>query len=239
MKKLLINKDITIRRKVYSHIREMILSGIMAPNERLIEAKIAEEIGTSRTPVREALHSLELERLITSIPSVGYMVKPISEEDVSQICEIRALLEGLAARWAIQKAHKKLTKELSKNIAAAEIEVEKGNVKAFVELDGQFHEIISKHSGSERLLELTQTLRRHMLRYRAQSIFLKDVVLRAIDGHKGILEAIEAGDIQKVNEAITYHLEQSKKDTLRYAFEKSNADGTSAMSSEKGQADNG
>jgi DNA-binding GntR family transcriptional regulator len=224
MKKLVISKDITIRRKVYNHIREMILSGAIAPNERLIEAKIADKIGTSRTPVREALHSLELERLITSMPSVGYMVKPISEEDVSQICDIRAILEGLAARWAIEKAHKKLIKDLSKNIASVEAEAEKGNVKAFVELDGQFHEIISKHSGSDRLLELTQTLRRHMLRYRAQSIFLKDVVLRAIDGHKGILEAIETGDIQKVNEAINRHLEQSKKDTLRYAFDKNDTD---------------
>ena len=220
MKKLVINKDITIRRKVYNHIREMILSGEIAPNERLIEAKIADEIGTSRTPVREALHSLELEKLITSMPSAGYVVMSLSEEDVSQICDIRALLEGLAARWAMQKAHDKLMNDLAKNIAAAETEVEKGNIKAFVELDGQFHEIISKHSGSERLLELTQTLRRHMLRYRVQSIFLKDVVLRAVDGHKGILEAIETGSIQKVTEAIAYHLEQSKNDTLRYAFDK-------------------
>jgi GntR family transcriptional regulator, rspAB operon transcriptional repressor len=234
MNKLVINKGITIRRKVHNHIREMILSGEIAPNERLIETKIADRIGTSRTPVREALHSLELEKLITSIPSVGYVVKPISEEDVSQICEIRALIEGLAARWAIQKEHKKLIKDLAKNIATAEIEAEQGNVKVFVELDGQFHEIISKHSGSERLLELTQTLRRHMLRYRAQSIVLKDVVLRAIDGHKGILKAIETGDIQKVNEAITYHLEQSKKDTLRYAFDKRDTDKTGAIPSKKG-----
>jgi DNA-binding GntR family transcriptional regulator len=63
-----------------------------------------------------------------------------------------------------------------------------------------------------------------MLRYRAQSIFLKDVVTRAIDGHKGILEAIETGDIRKVNEAIAYHLKQSKNDTLRYAFDKGQAD---------------
>ncbi len=233
MKKLVINKDITIRRKVYNHIREMILSGEIAPNERLIETKIADEIGTSRTPVREALHSLELEKLITSIPSVGYVVRALSEEDVSQICDIRALIEGLAARWAIEKAREELMNDLAKNIAAAEIEVEKGNIKSFVELDGQFHEIISKHSGSERLLELTQTLRRHMLRYRAQSIFLKDVVTRAIDGHKGILKAMETGDIQKVNEAIAYHLKQSKNDTLRYAFDKGQADKTDRAPAEE------
>jgi GntR family transcriptional regulator, rspAB operon transcriptional repressor len=218
MKKLQISKDITIRKKVYNHIREQILSGAIAPNERLIETKIAKDIGTSRTPVREALHSLELERLIKSMPSVGYVVNPLSEEDVVQICEIRALIEGLAARWAMEKAHKKLVKELQKNIAAAESEVAKGNVTAFTELDGHFHEIIAKLSGSERLLELAHTLRRHMLRYRAQSIFLEDVVLRAIDGHKGILEAIETGDPQKVNRAMSLHLEQSKKDTVRYVF---------------------
>jgi GntR family transcriptional regulator, rspAB operon transcriptional repressor len=233
MKYLMINKDITIRKKVYNHIREMILNGEIAANERLIETKIAEKIGTSRTPVREALHSLELEKLITSIPSVGYVVKPLSEEDVSQICDIRSLLEGLAANWAIRKAHQKLMEELEVNIAAAETEVEKGNIKTFVELDGQFHEIISKHSGSERLLELTQTLRRHMLRYRAQSIFLKDVVLRAIDGHKGILEAVKTGDMQKVSKAITDHLEQSKKDTLIYAFDKGEADIIATVLSKK------
>jgi DNA-binding GntR family transcriptional regulator len=218
LKKLQISKDITIRKKVYNHIREQILSGAIAPNERLIEAKIAKDIGTSRTPVREALHSLELERLITSTPSVGYAVNPLSKEDVVQICEIRSLIEGLAARWAIEKDHKRLVKELQKNIATAEKEVAKGNVTTFIELDGQFHEIIARLSGSERLLELAHTLRRHMLRYRSQSIFLKDVVLRAIEGHKRILDAIETGDAQKVNGAMSSHLEQSKKDTVRYVF---------------------
>jgi GntR family transcriptional regulator, rspAB operon transcriptional repressor len=218
MKKLQISKDLTIRKKVYNYIREQILCGAIAPNERLIETKIAKDIGTSRTPVREALHSLELERLITSIPSVGYAVNPLSREDVVQICEIRALIEGLAARWAIEKDHKRLVKELQKNIAIAEKEVAKGNVTTFIELDGQFHEIIAKLSGSERLLELAHTLRRHMLRYRSQSIFLKDVVLRAIEGHKLILDAIESGDAQKVNGAMSSHLEQSKKDTVRYVF---------------------
>ncbi|MHB8091542.1 MAG: GntR family transcriptional regulator [Syntrophales bacterium] len=224
MEKLLINKDITIRKKVYSYIREQILSGAIPPNKRLIETKIAEQIGTSRTPVREALHSLELEKLIKSIPSVGYVVNPISEEDVAQICEIRTLIEGLAARWAMAKAHKELILELSKNLAAAEKEVEQGNIKTFVELDGQFHEIIAKFSGSERLLELAQTLRGHMLRYRANSIIKKEVAVRAIAGHKMIFAAIEAGDPQKANAAIHSHLKQSAIDTRLYAFQKSDDD---------------
>jgi DNA-binding GntR family transcriptional regulator len=231
MKKLMIKKNPAIRKTVYYHIREQILNGVIGPNERLTEAKLAKEIGTSRTPVREALHSLELEKFIKSISSVGYVVLPISEEDVEQMCEIRGLIEGLAATWAIRKAHKKLVKELAKNIAASEKAIARGDVQAFMDLDGQFHETIAKLSGSDRLLEFAQTLRRHMLRYRAQTIYLsvslkdngsRDQFLRAIEGHKRILEAIKTADnVSGVNDAIRCHLEQSKQDILSYALRES------------------
>lgn len=218
MGKLVIKSEKTIRRKIYEHLREQLLSGKIQPHQHLIEAKIARDIGTSRTPVREALHSLELEGLIESIPRVGYVVKPISEQEVEEICEIRAAIEGLAARWAMEKAHEKLVVELEKNISIAEDKVSKGDARAFVDMDAKFHEIISKFSGSQRLFELAQTLRRHMLRYRIQSIYSVDNVLRAIDGHKGILRAIEKRNLEGVNKAIQHHMEQSKKDVLRYAF---------------------
>jgi DNA-binding GntR family transcriptional regulator len=218
MHRLVIKDTKTIRRRIYEHLREQLLNGEIAPLEHLIEAKIAKEIGTSRTPVREALHSLELEGLIESIPRVGYVVKPISEKEVEEICEIRAAIEGLAARWAMEKAYEKLGAELEKNISVAEDKVSKGDVRAFVDMDAQFHEIISKFSGSKRLLELAQTLRRHMLRYRIQSIYSVDNVIRAIEGHKGIVQAIKKRDLDEVNQAIRNHMEQSKKDVLRYAF---------------------
>lgn len=218
MKRLVIKKSKTIRRKIYDHLRDQLLSGEIPPYQHLIETKIAKEIGTSRTPVREALHSLELEGLIESMPRVGYVVKPISEEEVEEICEIRAAIEGVAARWAMEKAPQKLIEELRKNISASEEKAVHGDPRTFIDLDAQFHEIIARQSGSKRLQELGQTLRRHMLRYRIQSIYLIDNVLRAIQGHKGILEAIEKGDLEEVNRAIKCHLEQSKKDILRYAL---------------------
>jgi DNA-binding GntR family transcriptional regulator len=217
-KKLIIRDSTTIRKKVFNHLREQILRGEIGPHERLVETKIAEEIGTSRTPVREALHSLELEGLIESIPRVGYTVKAISDQEVGEICEIRCTIENLAARWAVEKARVRLIKELRRNIDLAEECVSRGDVGAFVELDAQFHEIIARLSGSQRLLELSQTLRRHMLRYRVESIYLPGTALRAIEGHKGILRAIEKGDSEGIPEAIRFHLEQSKKDTVRYAF---------------------
>jgi DNA-binding GntR family transcriptional regulator len=218
MRRLVIKDTKTIRRKIYEHLREQLLSGEIQPHQHLIEAKIAQDIGTSRTPVREALHSLELEGLIESIPRVGYVVKPTSEQEVEEICEIRMAIEGVAVRWAMEKAHKKLVEELKKNISLSDEKVSKGEVKAFVDMDARFHEIIARFSGSKRLRELAQTLRRHMLRYRIQSIYSVGNVLRAIEGHKGILRAIEKRSLGEVNKAIRYHMEQSKRDILRYAF---------------------
>jgi len=218
MKKLVIKDSDTIRRKVYNHLREQILSGQIAPQQRLIETKIAQEIGTSRTPVREALHNLEVEGLIESIPRVGYRVKCLNPTEVEEICAIRATIEGMAADWAMNKAPGKLVSELKENIAQSEKAIARGAVKAFVELDAQFHESIARLSGGQRLLEMAETLRRHMLRYRIESIYTLDNVRRAIDGHKGILQAMEKADRPGVGQAISAHLEQSKRDILRYAF---------------------
>ena len=217
MRRLVIKEAKTIRKRIHEHLREELLSGKLPPHQRLIEAKIAKEIGTSRTPVREALHSLELEGLIESIPRVGYVVRLIGEEEVEEICQIRAVIEGLAARWAIRKDRDELIRELGTNISSCEEKVLNGDVRFFVESDAQFHEILCRFSGSKRLLELAQTFRHHMLRYRRQSIYVKDNVLRAIEGHKGILVAIKKADQEEIDRAIRDHLEQSKKDIVRYA----------------------
>ncbi len=217
-KKLVIASAETIRRKVHAYLREQILSGEIGPHERLIETKIAKDIGTSRTPVREALHSLEQEGLIESIPRIGYKVRLISDREAVEIWEIRSAIETLAARWACENAREKLAKELRKNIALSEKTISQNAVQGFVELDAQFHEIIARLSGGTRLLELAQSLRRYALRYRIKSINLPDTALRAIEGHKEILRAIEENDSEALNEAVRMHLQQSKADTLRYAF---------------------
>jgi DNA-binding GntR family transcriptional regulator len=219
MRRLIIKKTKSIRHRVYDHLRKQILSGEVPPRQHLVETKIAKKIGTSRTPVREALHSLELEGLIESVPRVGYVVRAVSEEEVGEICAIRIAIEGLAVAWAMQKAQEKLVEELRANVSLTEERVsQSGEFRAFIDLDAQFHEIIARHSGSRRLLELAQTLRHHMLRYRMLSVYKAENVLRAISGHKDILSAIEMSDVEEVTKAMRRHLEESKKDILRYAF---------------------
>lgn len=224
MKKLVIKKDKTIRQKVYHHIREEILKGAIAPKERLIEAKIAGQIGTSRTPVREALHNLELEKLVVSIPRVGYVVRGMDMEEVEQICEIRAAIEGLAIAWATAKQRERLIQVLKKNIENQKKQISKGNLNGYVELDAQFHDIIARLAGSDRLLELTQTLRRHMLRYRIQCIYMTETAERSMRGHERIVAAIERGDSQEIAVAVKTHLIQARDDILYYVFREPEGD---------------
>jgi DNA-binding GntR family transcriptional regulator len=216
--KLVIKHGDSIRRRVYHHLRDKILKGEIAPGVRLIETRIAREIGTSRTPVREALHSLELEKLIRSIPRVGYVVEEMSRQEVQEICAIRGVIEGLAVRWAMERAGEKLLKGLQRIILKQQEAVARDRLEAYVELDGQFHELISRMSGSPRLAELTENLRRHMLRYRIQCAHVKETALRSLEGHRRILNAVEAAHVETVTEAIREHLEEARKDILDFVI---------------------
>ena len=218
MKKLVIRPNKTIREKVYEYLREGILSGKIKSGDRLVESDLAERIGTSRTPVREALHTLEREGLVESLHRVGYVVRPISELEVSELCQIRLALEALALRWALRKDPAGLARAMRKNLARCEQRVAAGDLKAFIELDAQFHDLISEVADSRRLKEMTNSIRRYMLRYRIQSIYTEDNVLRAIAGHRALLKAIEEGDKKSAQKALAAHIKQAKKDILYFGF---------------------
>jgi DNA-binding GntR family transcriptional regulator len=217
---LVISPSKTIREKVYEYLREEILNGNIRAGERLVESDLAERIGSSRTPVREALHTLEREGLVESLHRVGYAVSPISEVEVSELCEIRLSLESLALRWALTKDSAGLTGAMRENLADCEKQIAAGNLKAFVELDAKFHDLISKVADSSRLMEMTNSIRRYMLRYRIHSIYTEDNVRRAIAGHRSVLEAIESGDKKAAQRALRAHIRQSKKDILYFSFKK-------------------
>lgn len=218
MKKLVIRPSKKIREKVYEHLREGILNGEIKAGDRLIESKLADNIGTSRTPVREALHTLEREGLVESIHRVGYVVRPISEVEVSELCEIRLALEALALRWALSKDPAGLANAMKENLSLCEKRIAEGDLKAFVELDAQFHELISRIPNSSRLREMTNSIRRYMLRYRIQSIYTEENVRRAVTGHQSVLKAIEDGDKKAAQRALRAHIKQSKEDILYFDY---------------------
>ena len=214
-----IEHPLSIREKVYDHLRNEILSNRIAAGTRLVEGRLAKQINVSRTPVREALHILEMEGLVESIPRVGYRVKELRWEDVEELCEIRAVNEILAAQWAMKRITPRELAAMQQNIDTAEAEIQAGNPECFVERDAEFHEMLARASGSQRLLELCQMLRRHMLRYRIESLYVVESGLRAIGGHRRVLECLEKKDAVGIESAIRDHLEQAKHDIRRFAFD--------------------
>ena len=217
--KISIGSTVSIREKVYETISDMILDGEIPPGSRVYETRLAKQIKISRTPVREALHMLEREGLLEAIPRVGYNVKQIHWEEVDELCEIRAVLEILAGKWAIRRISPDEIRALEKNLEQAFMEVKEGNPGAFVSRDAEFHEILARASGSERLLELCEQLRRHMLRYRLESLYLPETAFQAIEGHRRILAHIKTKDEKGLSLAIREHLEFVKRCVQSYIFE--------------------
>ena len=214
-----IAQPLSIREQIYTRISELILSGKIAPGERIMENKLSTQLGVSRTPVREALHVLEMEGFLESIPRVGYQVKEIVWEEVVDICEIRKVNETLAACWAMDKITPEELDALERNLNQAEADVQEGNPKRFIERDVDFHNILVRASGSQRLVEICQTLRRHMLLYRIESIYEPDMVIDVIKDHRTILGRLRAHDVAGVTLAISEHLDHVKREVLHYAFE--------------------
>jgi len=218
---LAIEQPLSIREQVYKRISDLILSGRIAPSERIVENKLANQLGVSRTPVREALHILEMEGFLIPLPRIGYQVKELQWDEVAEICEIRKVNEALAARWAIERITPEILNSLQDNLDAAEADVRGGFPERFIARDADFHETIVRASGSRRLMEISQILRRHMFLYRIESISkTADGAMRAIESHRVILERLKARDVAGVERAIHDHLDFVKRDVRDYAFEK-------------------
>ena len=141
----------SLRGRVFHRLREDILSGKYQENEELREVTIGEELGVSRTPVREAFRQLELEGLIQIIPNKGAYVVGITDEDVRDIYIIRSRLEGLAARWATLPIAGEQLEELEENVYLAKFHAQKGHLEQMFDLDNRFHEIIYEACASKML----------------------------------------------------------------------------------------
>jgi DNA-binding GntR family transcriptional regulator len=153
------------------------------------------------------------------IPRVGYRVKRIDWDEVIEICEIRKSLEILAARWAIKRISSEEIQSFRENLTNSEIMIKSGDMSSFIDLDAEFHELLARTSGSQRLLKLILTHRSDMLRYRIKSLHRTDTASIAVAGHRRIFECLVEKDESGVKSAIKDHIEQAKKYIQLYAFE--------------------
>ncbi len=192
----------SLRGRVFSKLREDILSGKYKEMDELKEVMIGQELGVSRTPVREALRQLELEGLVTIVPNKGAYVTGISDQDIEDIFVIRSYLEGLCAAWACRHITKEQLDSLEEIVYLANFHIEKGNFDQVVELDNKFHELLYEACGLSDY---------HHYARRARTVNLSETARakHSIGEHADIVKAIREKDEAAAEKYAYQHIEES------------------------------
>ena len=204
----------SLSARVYNHIRDGILAGTFAKGDELKEKNIGDELGVSRTPVREALRQLELEGLVSIIPNKGAFVEGVSTDDIRDIYEIRALLEGLCARWAATRISDELMAAMEENIYLTEF-----HEKKLLELDNRFHELLYEAGGSKELMRVLKDYHEYVGRVRKVTLGETKRAKNSTHEHKQICEAIKNHDALLAEKCAREHINNSKKNMEHLGWE--------------------
>ena len=200
-------QDHSLRGRVFNALREDILSGKYKENEELREITIGEEMGVSRTPVREALRQLALEGLVKIIPNKGAYVTGINGKDIADIYAIRSRLEGLCARWATDHITQEQLEKMEEVLLLSEFYGRKkedgGHI---VELDSEFHKVLYEASNSRILQHMLTDFHNYVRKARKTSVEKKDRAEKSIAEHRGIYEAIKAKNANLAEQLAYEHI---------------------------------
>ena len=202
---LVMNEFLPLRDVVFNTLRQAILTGELKPGERLMEIHLANKLGVSRTPIREAIRKLELEGLVTMIPRRGAEVAQITGKSLQDVLEVRRSLDALCAELACERISDEEIIELEAACQAFDEATKTRDTRAIAAADVALHDIIVKATGNKRLVQLVNNLAEQMYRYRFE--YIKDFSMHAtlIDEHRIIFEAIRNKDkITAAKAAITH-----------------------------------
>lgn len=214
--------SISAREKTYEYLKEKVLSGSFTPGERLTEEHLAEELGVSRTPIREALHKLELEGLVKPLETRGFCVSLDSVEEMGEIFEIRAILEGYALRSVCQDISAKEIERLNQFVDKAEEALEDQKREEVFRYNTDFHDMIhSLLSHKNRLVNLMVDMRKYVLRYRKNTLDYLDGARRSIDGHKKLILALKLKDPVLCEQMMREHVSEAKEDAIQAILDSS------------------
>ena len=213
--KVNMNEYLPLRDVVFNTLRQAILKGELAPGERLMEIQLAEKLGVSRTPIREAIRKLELEGLVLMIPRKGAEVAKISEKSLRDVLEVRRSLEELAIELACQRMTDEEIEQLGERQNDFKNAINKGNAMNIAETDEAFHDVIYLGTGNDKLVQILNNLREQMYRYRIE--YLKDSAVRRqlAKEHKAICEALRTHDRESALRYVYVHIDNQQKAIIR------------------------
>ena len=204
-----------LRDVVFNTLRQAILTGELKPGERLMEIHLANKLGVSRTPIREAIRKLELEGLVTMIPRRGAEVAQITEKSMNDVLEVRRAMDALCVELACDRITPEELQDLKKACDTFEAAVKTDDIKQIAQADVALHDIIVQATGNQRLIQLVNNLSEQMYRYRFE--YIKDFSQheRLVEEHKVIYESIVKKDKETASNMAKVHIDNQKKAIIR------------------------
>lgn len=199
-----------LRDVVFNTLRQQILTGELKPGERLMEIHLANKLGVSRTPIREAIRKLELEGLVIMIPRRGAEVAQITWKNLKDVLEVRRALDVLAIELSCDRITKEEQTELQEACKNFEEATKTADVRGIAEADVKFHDIIVKSTRNDRLIQLVNNLSEQMYRYRFE--YLKDISSHAslVAEHNKICQSIINKEVNSAVEAVKIHVDNQE-----------------------------
>jgi DNA-binding GntR family transcriptional regulator len=203
----------TLRAQIVDSLKESIATGRLKPGEKISETKLAEDLGISRTPLREAIQTLEAEGFLKVIPRKGAVVSDFSRKDIEDIYDIKAILEGLAARLATENLTASNIQKLENINGQLRSLTLKGESSAgrFFKLHNEFHDTFLQAGNNDRLYQLNCHLMGPFKRFRLSSLAIPGRFEESVKAHDEIIEAFKAKDAKKAEELVIKNVLEGKK----------------------------
>lgn len=204
-----------LRDVVFNTLRKAILTGELKPGERLMEIHLANRLGVSRTPIREAIHKLELEGLVIMIPRRGAEVAQITEKSLKDVLEVRRALDALCVELACDRITPEEEERLKQACDEFERATETKDATTIAAADVALHDIIVQATGNKRLIQLINNLSEQMYRYRFEYIKDENRHDNLIEEHRMIYESIIRRDKEKAAAAAKLHIDNQERSIIR------------------------
>ena len=205
------NDLLPLRDVVFHTLRRAILTGQLKPGERLMEVHLANKLGVSRTPIREAIRKLELEGLVTMIPRRGAEVAQITEKSLKDVLEVRRALDVLSVELACERITKEEMEELYRACQEFEKAAREKEPSVIAQADVRLHDIIVDATRNQRLKQLVNNLSEQMYRYRFE--YIKDVSKHSqiIREHSQMYEYIVHNQGEQATDVVRIHIENQER----------------------------
>ncbi len=210
------NEYLPLRDVVFNTIKDGILTGRLKPGERLLENQLADELGVSRTPIREALRMLEIENLVDLIPRKGAQVKVVSEKDVRDALEIRKSLDELAAGLAAKNITKQEIAKLKKANDDFLSYFNNNDRNGAFEADTRFHNIIFGATRNSKLVQIMSNITIQIFRYRLTYLKYADDISIPGGHHAELIKAFEKRDAEAARRISREHIDDQAFEVLKY-----------------------